>query len=572
MAEFRSVHQMPDFFIYFAGEMPLTDKPVLSGKLYTFLFLLLGGVYVAGLFVPLMDNDSAHHANIALHMYLTGDYVNLVDKGSDYLDKPHLHFWLAAWSFKIFGVTGFAYKLPSFLLTILGVYSVYRLGKSLYNTETGRLAALIMASAVSFILANNDVRMDAILTAMIAFAAWQLTDLLLHNRWIHVLGAAAGLALAFSTKGAIGVLMPGLFVLLLAISRRQLRSLFSLKWLALILLFVAGISPVLYCYYLQFNLHPEKLVRGKDHIDGVRFILFNQSTERYTGVMGDTLKQDYFFFIHTFLWAFAPWSFLSFYVFYKIVRGIKEQKTEIASALVFIFFIGLVSFSGFKLPHYLNSGFPFAAVFTAGFLLRSANNLLLVKRIYQLQLILTLLILLAVAILNFWSFQVNSYFILTGVILLLSVYFHFIRSSLMHTLAKSISLSVTALVLSFFLLNTNFYPQVLNYQGGNKLAAAIKGKADPRDIYFWEGSNSASFDFYTKTLRKGYLGREGKAGKKVWLVYYPKDTLAIKEKGIKLANTIRIKDYEITKMDAAFLNPGKRDSVCSVIMMSEILP
>ncbi|HPH33056.1 MAG TPA: hypothetical protein PLB49_14450, partial [Chitinophagaceae bacterium] len=98
------------------------------------------------------------------------------------------------------------------------------------------------------------------------------------------------------------------------------------------------------------------------------------------------------------------------------------------------------------------------------------------------------------------------------------------------------------------------------------------GKADPRDIYFWEGSNSASFDFYTKTLRKGYLGREGKAGKKVWLVYYPKDTLAIKEKGIKLANTIRIKDYEITKMDAAFLNPGKRDSVCSVIMMSEILP
>ena len=74
---------MPDFFIYFAGEMQLTDQPVLSGKLYTFLFVLLGGVYFAGLFVPLMDNDSAHHANIALHMYLSGDYVNLVDKGTD---------------------------------------------------------------------------------------------------------------------------------------------------------------------------------------------------------------------------------------------------------------------------------------------------------------------------------------------------------------------------------------------------------------------------------------------------------------------------------------------------------
>jgi len=562
---------MPPFFIYFAGEMQLSDQPVLSRKLYTFLFALLGLVYVAGLFVPLMDNDSAHHANIALHMYLTGDYVNLVDKGTDYLDKPHLHFWLAAGSFKLFGVTGFAYKLPSFLLTILGVYAVFRLGKTLYNTETGRLAALIMASSVSFILANNDVRMDAILTAMVAFAAWQLTELLLYKRWIHVLGAAAGLALAFSTKGAIGVLIPGLYLLFLAVTRKQVKSLLSPKWFILLLLFVVMISPVLYCYYLQFNLHPEKIIRGKDHIDGVGFILFNQSTERYTGVMGDTLKQDYFFFIHTYLWAFAPWSFLSFYVLYKILRDIKKQQTEIATTLVFIFFIGLVSFSGFKLPHYLNIIFPFAAVFTAGFIAQHADQPGLVKRIFSLQLFLTLMILLAVAILNFWSFQVNSYLILSGVILLLAVYFHFIRSSLMTKLAKTISLSVAALVLSFFLLNTNFYPKLLSYQGGNQLAAAINGKIDLRSVYFWNTSNSASFDFYTTTLRKGYKGGEEKKGRS-WLVYYPKDTMAIKAKGLVLINTLRIRDYEITKTGLPFLNPSVRDSICSEIMISELRP
>lgn len=123
-----------------------------------------------------MDNDSAHHANIALHMYLTGDYVSLVDHAGDYLDKPHLHFWLCAMSYKIFGVTSFAYKLPSFLFTILGTYSVYRLGKSLYNNEVGKLAALIIASSFAYLLANNDVRMDAILTASIALATWQLVD------------------------------------------------------------------------------------------------------------------------------------------------------------------------------------------------------------------------------------------------------------------------------------------------------------------------------------------------------------------------------------------------------------
>ncbi|MBK5270041.1 MAG: glycosyltransferase family 39 protein, partial [Bacteroidia bacterium] len=149
------------------------NSPFISDRIYKLLFALLGFVYIIGLFVPLMDNDSAHHADIALHMYLTGDYVNLIDHAGDYLDKPHLHFWLCAFSYKIFGVTSFAYKFPSFVFTAWGTYCTYRLGKTLYNSETGKLAALIVASSFAYILANNDVRMDAILTSCIVFSIWQ---------------------------------------------------------------------------------------------------------------------------------------------------------------------------------------------------------------------------------------------------------------------------------------------------------------------------------------------------------------------------------------------------------------
>src|SRR5689334_24112316 len=111
------------------------EPMIFSRAQYALFFGLLAVVYVLGLAVPLMDNDSAHHANIALHMHLTGDYVSLVDQNGDYLDKPHLLFWLAAFMYKIGGVSGFTYKLPSFLFTILGIYSTYRLGKTLYNKE-----------------------------------------------------------------------------------------------------------------------------------------------------------------------------------------------------------------------------------------------------------------------------------------------------------------------------------------------------------------------------------------------------------------------------------------------------
>jgi len=253
------------------------NTPFLSRGVYLFLFSLLGIVYIIGLFVPLMDNDSAHHANIALRMYLTGDYVNLIDNGKDYLDKPHLHFWLCALSYKIFGVTTFAYKFPSFLFSLLGIYSTYRLGKSLYNNETGKLAALILDSSFAFILANNDVRMDAILTASIAFATWQLVEFIQSKKLLNIAGAAMGLAMGFSTKGHIAVFVPAIAALSYMMFRKEWKLLFTWKWLVLIGLFVVFIAPVVYCYYLQYNLHPEKVVRGKDHINGVKFILLTQS-------------------------------------------------------------------------------------------------------------------------------------------------------------------------------------------------------------------------------------------------------------------------------------------------------
>src|SRR5215211_7276872 len=199
---------------------------IFSRSQYILLFSFLSLVYIIGLFVSLMDNDSAHHANIALRMYLTGDYVDLVDHGKDYLDKPHLHFWLSAWSYSIFGVNSFAYKAPSFLFTLLGTYSTYRLGKTLYNSEIGRLAALIVASAFAYILANNDVRMDAILTASIIFATWQLVEWVNRKRLLNAVGAALGLALGFCTKGHIAVFTPAVGIFFYILYKGDWRSLF----------------------------------------------------------------------------------------------------------------------------------------------------------------------------------------------------------------------------------------------------------------------------------------------------------------------------------------------------------
>ena len=546
------------------------NTPFLSRNNYLFLFSLLGLVYLIGLFVPLMDADSAHHANIALRMYLTGDYVSLVDHAGDYLDKPHLHFWLCAFSYKIFGVTGFAYKLPSFLFSILGVYSTYRLGKALYDKEVGKLAALIIASSFAFVLSNNDVRMDAILTSSIAFATWQLVEFIQHKKLLHITGAALGLALGFCTKGHIAVFVPAVAALFYILYRKEWKLFHNWKWLLLLVLFGLLVSPVIYCYYLQYNLHPEKMVRGKDHINGVKFILFNQSIERFSGQMGNDGKHDYFFFFHSFLWAFAPWSIIAYLAIAGRIKNFFPRREEWLTTGVFITVLLVVSFSGFKLPHYLNIVFPTSSVLVAAFIASKKDNLKWVKTFYSIQFVIVSLLLLLVGIINTWAFPVKSSWVIVGVVLLLAVVFYYMKSQTFGRLQKAVTVSVATMVFSFFLLNSNFYPLLLKYQGGNKLAAISRGKINPDAVYFWKNTYSSSFNFYTKTLRKPFADSVLQQGKKIWLVYDIKDEGEILQAGYKIGQVFSALDYEITKLDIKFVNPLKREKQCTRMMLSEI--
>jgi 4-amino-4-deoxy-L-arabinose transferase-like glycosyltransferase len=517
-----------------------------------------------------MDADSAHHANIALHMYRTGDYVSLVDQTGDYLDKPHLHFWLCAFSYKIFGVTTFAYKFPSFLFTILGTYSTYRLGRSLYNTEVGRLAALILASSFAFMLSNNDVRMDAILTSCIAFSIWQLVGFIQNKKTLPVAGAALGLALGFSTKGHIAVFVPAVAALFYILYLKDRKNFLHWKWLLLIILFSLFISPVVYCYYLQFNLHPEKIVRGKDHINGMKFILFNQSVERFTGEMGNDARHDYFFFLHSFLWAFAPWSILTYIAIAGRIKNFWRRKEEWITTGVFLVMLIVVSFSGFKLPHYLNIVFPATAVLAAAFIIARKENAKWVKIIFRIQLLTVCLLLLIGAVINTWAFPVIGLGLIAGIVLLLSVVFYFFKSPAYSRLQKAITVSVAAMALTFFLLNSSFYPQLLKYQGGNVLAGEVKGKLNPEDVYFRNNTFSSSFNFYTKTLYKPFADSVLQPGKKIWLLYDIKSEEQIKQEGYRLGQKFSVLDYEITKLDIKFVDPGKREGQCTRMVLAEL--
>ncbi len=71
---------------------------MISNLRYWFLILMVILVYISGMFARLMENDSAQFAVMAMRMVQENDFLNLFKGPNEYLDKPHMHYWLAALS------------------------------------------------------------------------------------------------------------------------------------------------------------------------------------------------------------------------------------------------------------------------------------------------------------------------------------------------------------------------------------------------------------------------------------------------------------------------------------------
>ncbi|MGB5356125.1 MAG: glycosyltransferase family 39 protein, partial [Eudoraea sp.] len=479
---------------------------MISKSQFSVLFVLTSLVYLAGMFVTLFENDSAQFAVMAMRMVQEGDFLSLFKGPEEYLDKPHMHYWLAAISFKIFGLHEWAYRIPGILATFLAAYSCFGLGKLLYSREVGRLSALVFMTAQTIVLAAIDVRTDAVLTGFAALAIWQLATFLEKNDLKNLLVGAVVMGLAFSTKGQIAVLVIGLPLLCHTIYRNKWAVLWSWKLLVAIIVFAITISPVLYAYYLQFDLHPEKVIRGRDHRSGILFILWEQSFERLSGEGIGKNSSDYFFFFHTFLWVFLPWTIIGLLAYItRLRKGIKMQFKRVdgyevltLGGITLIFFI--ISFAQFKLPHYLNITIPLFAVLTASYIyeLAVSGEIRLRKWLLGFQyFILALVILCCSLLLGFvfplatgWSYLV---YLLIGIIVIIYIF----RNK--DFLNRMVFISAGSALILNAVLNTHFYPSLLTYQAGSEMAKVIaENDVSVDEIYKISERYSWALDFYNQ--------------------------------------------------------------------------
>jgi 4-amino-4-deoxy-L-arabinose transferase and related glycosyltransferases of PMT family len=123
---------------------------MLRNRSRAFAILMLATNFLFFLFLgnhPLLEPDEGRYSEIPREMIERGDYVTPMLNYVKYFEKPVLHYWLTALSFKLLGYTEFASRFWPAILGVLGVAVTFWLGASLYGTRAGFFSGLVLATS-----------------------------------------------------------------------------------------------------------------------------------------------------------------------------------------------------------------------------------------------------------------------------------------------------------------------------------------------------------------------------------------------------------------------------------------
>lgn len=316
---------------------------------------------------PLFDDpNDAQYAEVAREMAESGDWISPQLNYVPFLNKPPLLYWLIASSYTLFGVSELATRVPGALVTLLAIVLLYGLGRELFDSTTGAIAACIYATLPSTLLEARFVRPDSLLTAatigaLLAFTFVARTQGASRRR--ALIGLQCSLAVGLLAKGVVGILLPGFSIAFVVLIERRWDLLADFVRPRGWLLFAVLVVP---WHLLAALRHPGF---AWDYIINQHLLFFFDKKEPRDSIPISLLEFWIAFLLRTFPWTFfLPLAAVAF-------RRAADPR-RFGRALVIAWAGGILllfSAATSRLEHYSLPALP-AVALLIGLVLRNAFN------------------------------------------------------------------------------------------------------------------------------------------------------------------------------------------------------
>jgi len=287
---------------------------------YLTVLLISGAVYLGCIISPpsLMDDVDAVQAQIARNMVSSGDWVTARLDGVAYLEKAPLIYWAIAASYKIFGATDWAARIPIALsaMALAGLTAAF--GIWAFGKRAGFYAGLSISTCIGLFLFTRILIPDVTITATMTLTMWAFLRAIDDEEqrprlWALLLAVSIGVSLLL--KSLIGLVFPAGAALFYLLFTRQLLVAKVWKRLRpasglLIILVIAAPWHILATLrnppYFDLTF---RSVPGEYH-GFLWFFFMNEQVLRFLNLRFprdyDTVPRVWFWLLHL-VWLF-PWS------------------------------------------------------------------------------------------------------------------------------------------------------------------------------------------------------------------------------------------------------------------------
>jgi 4-amino-4-deoxy-L-arabinose transferase-like glycosyltransferase len=195
---------------------------------------------------PLLDGDDALSAEIGREMLAANHWITPLANGIRYAKHPPLLYWTIAASFRIFGPSDWAARLPVALGTLFLFIATFSLGRRLFRSPAAAFyAALALMTSYGVFLFGHLLLRDVFLCLWTTLAVNFFWRSLSQQR--HRLGTALGFgaccAFGVLTQGFSGVVFPLVIAVIYLLATHNLRHLARWYPIPITLLFLAIVLP-----------------------------------------------------------------------------------------------------------------------------------------------------------------------------------------------------------------------------------------------------------------------------------------------------------------------------------------
>jgi len=195
---------------------------------------LLGARLILMYYFPLTDTTEARYANTALMMAKLNDWISpYYDYGVPFWGKPPLSFWAQALSYKLLGISDFAPRLPSLLISLATAWLMYHLVKTLINAKTALWSVVIYFGMLLSFQLSGAVLTDPFLTfsTTLSLVAFIMFILNAKPTWGYLFFIGLGLGLLAKGPLALVIVVGILFLWMIPSVKTRFSMLKQLPWI-----------------------------------------------------------------------------------------------------------------------------------------------------------------------------------------------------------------------------------------------------------------------------------------------------------------------------------------------------